>query len=173
MKWCGKSAPRSRQREWQGKPHREQDQIGAARNPFPDSRPGRSREVRGNTHPRGMAIHRGETCGDRTRLTGHLTHFKARHGRAASAQPGRPRPSLQFNVTRTIALRGGQSFSRLDARLSRRRAWSSASASTIRPLRLNDLFSRSPFALFKPPRSTLASRGIRRRERTELSLLAV
>ena len=30
VKGCGKSAPRSRQREWQGKPHREQDQIGTA-----------------------------------------------------------------------------------------------------------------------------------------------
>jgi hypothetical protein len=28
VKGCGKSAPRSRRREWQGKPHREQDQIG-------------------------------------------------------------------------------------------------------------------------------------------------
>ena len=30
VKWCGKSAPRRRQRRRQGKPHREQDQIGAA-----------------------------------------------------------------------------------------------------------------------------------------------
>ena len=30
VKGCGKSAPRSRRREWQGKPHREQDQIGTA-----------------------------------------------------------------------------------------------------------------------------------------------
>jgi hypothetical protein len=56
LKWCGKSAPRSRQRERHGKPHREQDQIGTARNPFPDSRPGRSREAMGNHRPRGMAI---------------------------------------------------------------------------------------------------------------------
>jgi hypothetical protein len=28
VKWCGKSAPRSRQREWQAKPRAEQDQIG-------------------------------------------------------------------------------------------------------------------------------------------------
>ncbi len=27
LKWRGKSSPRSRQREWQGKPHSEQDQI--------------------------------------------------------------------------------------------------------------------------------------------------
>jgi len=30
VKWCGKSAPRCRQRWRQGKPHREQDQVGAA-----------------------------------------------------------------------------------------------------------------------------------------------
>ena len=30
MKWCGKSAPRRRHRRRQGKPHREQDQVGAA-----------------------------------------------------------------------------------------------------------------------------------------------
>ena len=30
VKWCGKGAPRRRQRRWQGKPHREQDQVGAA-----------------------------------------------------------------------------------------------------------------------------------------------
>ena len=28
MKWCGKSAPRTEQSGWQGKPHVEQDQIG-------------------------------------------------------------------------------------------------------------------------------------------------
>ena len=30
VKWCGKSAPRRRQRRRQGKPHREQDQVGTA-----------------------------------------------------------------------------------------------------------------------------------------------
>src|SRR5262245_42676606 len=30
VKRCGKSAPRRRQRRWQGKPHREQDRIGTA-----------------------------------------------------------------------------------------------------------------------------------------------
>ena len=34
MKWCGKSAPRPWQQGWQGKPHREQDQIGTARDVF-------------------------------------------------------------------------------------------------------------------------------------------
>jgi hypothetical protein len=58
VKGCGKSAPRDRQRKRHGKPHREQDQIGAAvspqgeRNALPRSRPGRSREVSGNGHPR-------------------------------------------------------------------------------------------------------------------------
>jgi hypothetical protein len=33
VKWCGKSAPRRRQRRRQGKPHREQDQVGAAGTP--------------------------------------------------------------------------------------------------------------------------------------------
>src|SRR3954454_25099449 len=28
VKWCGKSAPRAWQHEWQGKPHLEQGQIG-------------------------------------------------------------------------------------------------------------------------------------------------
>jgi len=31
VKWCGKSAPRFRQRKWQGKPRPEQDQIGGQR----------------------------------------------------------------------------------------------------------------------------------------------
>jgi hypothetical protein len=31
VKRCGKSAPRLRQRRWQGKPHREQDRIGMTR----------------------------------------------------------------------------------------------------------------------------------------------
>src|SRR5499426_2838175 len=31
VKGCGKSAPRARQRERHGKPHREQDQIGTTR----------------------------------------------------------------------------------------------------------------------------------------------
>ena len=57
LKRCGKSAPRLWQQRWHGKPHREQDQIGTARNPFPDSRPGRSREAFGNKRPRGIAIY--------------------------------------------------------------------------------------------------------------------
>ena len=41
VKRCGKSAPRSRQREWQGKPHAEQDQIGEEERPAPLLLPGR------------------------------------------------------------------------------------------------------------------------------------
>ena len=64
MKRCGKSAPRRRQRWRQGKPHREQDQVGAAgaatRSAAPGGPPrrrsGRSHEAPGNGCPRGMAI---------------------------------------------------------------------------------------------------------------------
>ncbi len=64
VKWCGKSAPRRRQRRRQGKPHREQDQIGAAGTPEqsdmpgepPRRRSGRSQEALGDERPRGMAI---------------------------------------------------------------------------------------------------------------------
>src|SRR5688572_11315664 len=70
LKWCGKSAPRRRQRRRQGKPRREQGQIGkhaakaAARGPR--AFPGRPLEVRGDAHPRGMIVL------DRTRLIGRL-----------------------------------------------------------------------------------------------------
>src|SRR6516225_594198 len=64
VKRCGKSAPRRRQRRRQGKPHREQDQVGAAsvseRSDAPGGPPcrrsGRSQEALGNERPRGMAI---------------------------------------------------------------------------------------------------------------------
>ena len=68
VKGCGKSAPRPRRRGWQGKPHREQDRIGATGGPglaqarsgaaeaFPPRRPGWSREARSNARPRGMAV---------------------------------------------------------------------------------------------------------------------
>ena len=65
VKGCGKSAPRRRQRRRHGKPHREQDQVGTtaqaprggrAQAGFRAGRPGRSREARGDTGPRGMAI---------------------------------------------------------------------------------------------------------------------
>ena len=64
VKRCGKSAPRRRQRRRQGKPHREQDQVGAAGDPErsgapggpPRRRSGRSHEALGDGRPRGMAI---------------------------------------------------------------------------------------------------------------------
>ena len=64
VKRCGKSAPRCRQRRRQGKPHREQDQVGAAgaaeRSGAPGGPPrrrsGRSQEALGDGRPRGMAI---------------------------------------------------------------------------------------------------------------------
>ena len=82
VKWCGKSAPRRRQRRRQGKPHREQDQVGAAgipeRSEMPGGpsrrRSGRSHEAFGDGRPRGMAITAlWETRErDRTRLTRRL-----------------------------------------------------------------------------------------------------
>ena len=77
-KRCGKSAPRPWQQGRQGKPHREQDRIGAVvpqgTGVFPLRRPGWSREARREARPRGMVVpHSGETRrADRTRLTGRL-----------------------------------------------------------------------------------------------------
>src|SRR6185369_8215164 len=53
-KGCGKSAPRLRQRRRHGKPHREQDRIGAAHGLARSSRPGWLLEARGDAGPRGM-----------------------------------------------------------------------------------------------------------------------
>src|SRR5271155_674450 len=85
VKRCGKSAPRRRQRRRQGKPHREQDQVGAAGIPFAGMpggpsrrRSGRSHEALGNGRPRGMAIPAPRTSiseRDRTRLTRRLALF--------------------------------------------------------------------------------------------------
>ena len=85
VKRCGKSAPRRRQRRRQGKPHREQDQVGAAGIPFAGMpgepsrrRSGRSHEALGNERPRGMAIPAPRTSSsgrDRTRLTRRLALF--------------------------------------------------------------------------------------------------
>ena len=85
VKRCGKSAPRRRQRRRQGKPHREQDQVGAAGiRKYPEMpgepsrrRSGRSHEALGNERPRGMAI-AAPVCSegrDRTRLTRRLALF--------------------------------------------------------------------------------------------------
>jgi len=59
-KRCGKSAPRPWQQGRQGKPHREQDRIGAAASQdagaFPLRRPGWSREACREARPRGMVV---------------------------------------------------------------------------------------------------------------------
>jgi hypothetical protein len=79
VKRCGKSAPRSRQRERHGKPRQEQDQIGMAHELFPARHPGRSREASGDGRPRGMVIQSARM--DRTRLIGPLAHSSFRQGR--------------------------------------------------------------------------------------------
>src|SRR5580704_12692 len=66
VKRCGKSAPRVRQRKRHGKPHREQDRIGAATRAIRASentagrcqarRPGRLLEAMCKRCPRGMAV---------------------------------------------------------------------------------------------------------------------
>ena len=91
VKRCGKSAPRVRQRNRHGKPHREQDRIGTARRAVRASdnaagrcqarRPGRLLEATCKRCPRGMAV----TCRPckrampyRTRLTGRLISLRRR-----------------------------------------------------------------------------------------------
>ncbi len=54
VKRCGKSAPRTEQSVWQGKPHVKQDQIGEEERPAPLPLPGRSLEFFSNEEPRGM-----------------------------------------------------------------------------------------------------------------------
>ena len=66
MKRCGKSAPRSEQSDWQGKPHAKQDQIGEEEWPAPFTLPGRSLEPVSNGRPRGMVVAR--FGGNRNRL---------------------------------------------------------------------------------------------------------
>jgi len=60
VKRCGKSAPRCRQRQRHGKPHREQDRIGMARgfglSPVRASHSGRLLDAPGNRRARGMAV---------------------------------------------------------------------------------------------------------------------
>src|ERR1700689_5563916 len=88
VKWCGKSAPRGRQRQRHGKPHLEQDQIGkravlVAATCGPHGLPGKSLELRGDAHPRGMAAH------DRTRL---MADSFLRAGARTLTRSKRPRP---------------------------------------------------------------------------------
>ena len=72
LKWCGKSAPRLWQQRWQGKPHREQDQIGTARDVFRIVvRVGRVRWMATSIPEEWLPLRKK----DRTRLTGHLTLF--------------------------------------------------------------------------------------------------
>src|SRR4051794_41348576 len=66
VKRCGKSAPRSEQSDWQGKPHAKQDQIGEEEWPAPFKLPGRSLEPFSNGRPRGMVATR--LGGNRKRL---------------------------------------------------------------------------------------------------------
>jgi hypothetical protein len=81
VKRCGKSAPRTRQRGRQGKPHQEQNRIGATRMPqgiqacLQASRPGWLLEAVGNDCHRGMAATSGALRPGpyKTRLTGRLT----------------------------------------------------------------------------------------------------
>jgi hypothetical protein len=93
VKWCGKSAPRLWQQRWQGKPHREQDQIGAAgragnRGAESGSRPLPGLVARGDVRasPQ-MNGRRGGQPPDKTRLTGRLTFSFLRHACAATQLP--------------------------------------------------------------------------------------
>ncbi len=108
VKGCGKSAPRVRRRTWQGKPHREQDQIGvagrarqrAAPGPFSDPPPGlvargaqqwasQMNGRRGGTWPTLGKPVLGYSP-DRTRLTGRLvfSSSSAAAGRGPSVRQG-------------------------------------------------------------------------------------
>ena len=86
VKRCGKSAPRFRQRNRHGKPHREQDRIGTATRTVREGdggarercqarRPGRLLEAMCKRCPRGMAVtyrRRKSAVPYKTRLTGRL-----------------------------------------------------------------------------------------------------
>ena len=80
VKWCGKSAPRRRQRTRHGKPHREQDQIGTARalqgpGGFRAAvRVGRARRP-ATCVPDEWPSPRRQPGRDRTRLTGRLALY--------------------------------------------------------------------------------------------------
>jgi hypothetical protein len=100
VKRCGKSAPRLRQRNRHGKPHREQDRIGTATRTVRESddgvrercqarRPGRLLEATCKRCPRGMAVTyrpRERAMPYRTRLTGRLMSITMR-GPASRAGP--------------------------------------------------------------------------------------
>jgi hypothetical protein len=75
-KGCGKSAPRRRQRRRHGKPHREQNRIGAAYGFPPSRRPGWLLERRSNSAPRGMIAYRPQGRGQNPayRPSGTFSH---------------------------------------------------------------------------------------------------
>jgi hypothetical protein len=96
VKGCGKSAPRTRQRGRHGKPHREQDRIGAtgrasrsARPSLQARRPGWLLEAVGNDRPRGMAA----TSGDREVSGPYRTRLIGRLIRSPSLRRAAPRPA--------------------------------------------------------------------------------
>ena len=104
VKRCGKSAPRFRQRRRHGKPHREQDRIGAAREQIPGlSGPAvrvgcLTRRATGvpEEWPSRLAVHAARPY--RTRLTGRLI----RHNGGSAAKPPGPRqfaPRLRDSVS--------------------------------------------------------------------------
>ena len=92
VKRCGKSAPRCRQRKRHGKPHREQDRIGAARVRGQPRHPARS------SPPPGLVARgaeqsapqrngrRGGQPPDRTRLTGRLAVCRRQRARACDSR---------------------------------------------------------------------------------------
>src|SRR3954465_9783110 len=104
LKWCGKSAPRSWQQEWQGKPHREQDQIGTARDVFRIAvRVGRVRWV-ATPIPEEWSPLRKK---DRTRLTGHLIFSFLVHPHLSQLESA-PRHLVATSSPLTASPRGGR-----------------------------------------------------------------
>ena len=104
VKGCGKSAPRLRRRRRHGKPHREQDRVGAAGPATGQAgfraaaRVGRARRPATGvpdewSSPRGVRARR-----DRTRLTGRLT----------PSPPGKPRPAAQRLAPRRAGFPAGR-----------------------------------------------------------------
>ena len=92
VKGCGKSAPRDRQRKRHGKPHREQDRIGAAYGEFrPAARvdclsPHASAGLE-EWSPIARTSFRGKGRVDRTRLTGSLATIFVRFEGVVSTSP--------------------------------------------------------------------------------------
>jgi hypothetical protein len=112
---AGKGETVRQPRPWQqgrhGKPHREQDRIGAAvsqgTGAFPLCRPGWSREARRKARPRGMVVpHFGA---DRTRLTGRLAFSSLTPGKRSQLDPEANETgidALMLRVARRIAASG-------------------------------------------------------------------